>query len=62
MIIQQSEAYNVYMFKDSDYKYRTVYTVKYGLQVEKFETLQQAMNNYANCLQHAVTCDQGGEQ
>lgn len=53
-IITQSE--NVILMSAVDSAGITVYTVVYGLQIEKFYSFREALNEYTNCLMHSHEC------
>jgi len=57
MIIMQSEILNVYMFKDYNYKGDAIYTVKYGLQIEKSSNFDSAQVEFKNCCEHSAQCE-----
>jgi len=57
MIISQSAEFDVILKENLDYKGEKVFTVIYGLQVEQFEDLLVALDEYTSCISHAATCE-----
>jgi hypothetical protein len=57
MIISQSVEFDVILKENLDYKGEKVFTVIYGLQVEQFEDMLVALDEYSNCIVHAATCN-----
>ena len=40
-----------------DYEKGAIYTVKYGLQIEKFENFDSAQIEFKNCCKHSSECE-----
>ena len=53
-IISQSE--NVILMSAKDSAGTAVFTVVYGLQIEKFYSFREALNEYTECLMHSYEC------
>jgi len=57
MIISESHEYDVTLKVSKDYKQSNIYMVIYGLQVKQFQEFDHALDEYNNCLKHAIGCN-----
>lgn len=53
-----SPMFDIELTQSRDYLQRNRYVLRYGLQVEKFDTLAAAIPEFNNCLHHARECEQ----
>lgn len=54
--IIESELFDIILTEHKDYKGDSIYRLCYGLQVETFNCLKEAVNSFSNCLSHALNC------
>jgi hypothetical protein len=57
MIISQSVEFDVILKENLEYTGEKVFTVIYGLQVEQFDNMLVALDEYTSCITHAATCN-----
>ena len=57
MIIQQNDQYGIYIIQAKEYLYNDSWLVIYGLQVTEAKTIQYAIEEFNNCLEHALACE-----
>lgn len=55
--IIESELFDIILTEHKDYKGDPIYRLCYGLQVETFNCLREAINNFNDCLYHALDCN-----
>lgn len=55
-IIIDAPRFDILVTESNDYQGTPRYIVCYGLQVERFDTLQEALREFRNCLSHAAAC------
>ena len=54
--IIESEAFDIILTKHKDYKGDYIYRLCYGLQVQTFDCLREAVDSFNGCLSHALDC------
>ena len=54
MIIQSNGRFGVYLHAANNFKGFEDYVVIYGLQVERFESIRQALDHFSDCVEHAL--------
>jgi len=54
MIIIESREYDVILKRDFDYKNRPVFTVVYGLEINRYTDFETAFIGFKNAVFHAV--------
>lgn len=57
MIIIQSDKFDIIVKQNRNYKGDNVFTVIYGLQVNKHSSIGDAIEDFNNCLVHAAECE-----
>jgi len=55
--IIESEVFDIILTKHKDYKGDSIYRLCYGLQVETFDCLREAVDSFNDCLAHALVCE-----
>ena len=55
--IIESEVFDIILAEHKDYKGYSIYRLYYGLQVESFDCLREAMNSFNYCMSHALECE-----
>ena len=57
MIIQSNDRFGVYLHAAKDYQGFENYLVIYGLQVKDFGSIRQALEEFSQCVEHALQCE-----
>ena len=55
--IIESEEFDIILTKHKDYKGGPIYRLCYGLQVDTFDCLRDAVDSFNGCLEHALNCE-----
>lgn len=55
--IIQSDLFDIEVTASKNYKGVDNYVIRYGLETKVRETLEDAMQEFAYCLQHALACE-----
>ena len=56
-LIIDSKRFDICVVGAKDYKNVERYIIRYGLEVYKRDTLLEAMEEFNNCLNHAMQCE-----
>jgi hypothetical protein len=54
--IIESEVFDIILAEHKDYRGVSIYRLYYGLQVESFDCLKEAINSFNGCISHALEC------